>query len=109
MFAKKKTDPPSGMPQFPLTGLGGGGADPAAEHPALGPPLKPPQLHVHGPEPATDDDVPVEQRLVVGADDAVVPFADPHAPFSAMAGEASTKGESAIIEASALASRAPAL
>jgi len=53
--------------------------------------------------------VPLEQRLVVGADDTVVPFADPHAPFSAMAGEASTKGESAIIEASALASRAPAL
>ena len=44
------------------------------------PPLEPPQLHVH--EPATDDDVPVEQRLVEGADDAVVPFADPHAPLT---------------------------
>jgi hypothetical protein len=43
----------------------------------------PPQLHVHGPEPATDDAVPVEQRLVEGADDTVVPFADPHAPFTA--------------------------
>jgi len=47
------------------------------------PPLEPPQLHVHEPEPATDDDVPVEQRLVEGADDAVVPFADPHAPLTA--------------------------
>src|SRR4029077_7138808 len=38
---------------------------------------------VHGPAPATDDDVPVEQRLVEGADDTVVPFADPHAPLTA--------------------------
>ena len=47
------------------------------------PPLEPPQLHVHGPEPATDDDVPVEQRLAAGADNAVVPFADPHVPLTA--------------------------
>ena len=57
---------------------------------ALVPPLEPPQLHVHGPEPATDDDVPVEQRLVEGADDAVVPFADPHAPLTATAPPATT-------------------
>ena len=50
--------------------------------------------------------VPDEQRLVEGADDTVIPFADPHAPSTAMAGEASTKGESAIVEANALASRA---
>jgi hypothetical protein len=43
--------------------------------------LEPLQLHVHGPEPATDDDVPAEQRLVEGADDARVPFADPHMPL----------------------------
>jgi hypothetical protein len=49
----------------------------------LVPPLEPPQLHVHGPEPATDDDVPVEQRLVEGADEAVVPFADPHVALTA--------------------------
>src|SRR6266581_6947703 len=85
------------MPQFPLTGVGVGvgvgvvtgpgvdGADPDAEQLAVVPPLEPPQLHVHGPEPATDDDVPVEQRLVEGADDAVVPFADPHAPLTATA------------------------
>ena len=53
-----------------------------AEQLAVVPPLEPPQLHVHGPEPATDDDVPVEQRLVEGLDDAVVPFADPHAPLT---------------------------
>jgi hypothetical protein len=86
------------MPQFPLTGVGVG-VDPVpvdpvpvdpvpdtntdAEQLALVPPLEPPQLHVHGPEPATDDDVPVEQRLLEGADDAVVPFADPHAPLTA--------------------------
>ena len=44
------------------------------------PPLEPPQLHVHGPEPATDDAVPAEQRLAEGLDDAVVPFDDPHTP-----------------------------
>jgi hypothetical protein len=56
-----------------------------AEQLAVVPPLEPPQLHVHGPEPATDDDVPVEQRLVEGADDTLVPFADPHAPLTATA------------------------
>ena len=53
-----------------------------AEQLAVVPPLEPPQLHVHGPEPATDDAVPAEQRLVEGADDAVVPFADPHTPLT---------------------------
>ena len=56
-----------------------------AEQLARVPPLEPPQLHVHGPEPATVDDVPAEQRLVEGADDALVPFADPHAPLTATA------------------------
>ena len=64
-----------------------GGVDPPAteadaEQLALVPPLEPPQLHVHGPEPATDDAVPAEQRLVEGIDDAVVPFADPHTPLA---------------------------
>jgi hypothetical protein len=98
--SQKTAVPPNCMPQFPLTGVGvevdGGavpdpdpdpdpGADPNAnaEQLAVVPPLEPPQLHAHGPEPATDDDVPVEQRLVEGADDAVVPFADPHAPLTA--------------------------
>ena len=54
-----------------------------AEQVAAVPPLEPPQLHVHGPEPATDDAVPAEQRLVEGLDDAVVPFADPHTPLTA--------------------------
>jgi hypothetical protein len=95
--SQKTAVPPNCMPQFPLTGLGvevDGGADPVpvpVPVPDVNPnaeqlavvPLEPPQLHVHGPEPATDDDVPVEQRLVEGADDAVVPFADPHAPLTA--------------------------
>ena len=49
---------------------------------AVAPPLEPPQLHVHGPEPATDEAVPAVQRLAEGADDTVVPFADPHAPLT---------------------------
>jgi hypothetical protein len=44
--------------------------------------LEPLQLHVHGPEPATDDAVPAEQRPAVGEDDTVVPFADPHTPLT---------------------------
>jgi hypothetical protein len=48
---------------------------------AVAPPLEPPQLHVHGPEPATDDAVPAEQRPAEGLDDTVVPFADPHTPL----------------------------
>jgi hypothetical protein len=55
---------------------------PDAEQLALAPPLDPLQFHVHGPEPATDDAVPAVQRLVEGADDTVVPFADPHAPLT---------------------------
>ena len=45
------------------------------------PPLDPPQLHVHGPEPATGDEVPVVQRAVEGLDDDVAPLADPQTPF----------------------------
>ena len=91
---------PSGVPPIgPGVGGGGvvggvdpppdGGVDPPppatvidAEQLAVVPPLEPPQLHVHGPEPATDDAVPVEQRLVEGMDDTVVPFADPHTPLT---------------------------
>src|SRR5262245_3717691 len=75
---------PNCMPQFPLTGVGGvdpppdGGVDPPppateadAEQLAVVPLLEPLQFHVHGPEPATDDAVPAEQRLVEGLDDAV--------------------------------------
>ena len=53
-----------------------------AEQLAVVPPLEPPQLHVHGPEPATDDAEPAEQRLAEGLDDAVVPFDDPHTPLT---------------------------
>ena len=56
-----------------------------AEQLAVVPPLEPPQVHVHGPEPATDDDVPAEQRLLEGADDSCEPFTDPHTPLIATA------------------------
>jgi hypothetical protein len=51
---------------------------------AVVPPLEPAQVHDHGPEPVTDEAVPVLHRLVVGAVLTVVPFADPHAPFTAL-------------------------
>jgi hypothetical protein len=76
------------MPQLPATGVGvgvgvGDATNTDAEQLALVPPLEPPHVHVHGPEPATDDDVPVAQRFVVGADDTCWPFADPQTPFTA--------------------------
>ena len=85
--------PPSCIPHLLADGVGvgvgvGAGPDPVpdpdrdAEQLALAPPLEPAQLHVHGPEPVTVDAVPVEQRLVDGADDACVPFADPHTPLT---------------------------
>ena len=57
-----------------------------AEQVAVVPPFEPPQFHVHGPEPDTDDAVPAEQRLAEGLDDAVMPFADPHTPLAGAAG-----------------------
>ena len=79
--------PPSCILQALADGVGvgvGSGVDPAldadAEQLKLVPPFEPPQLHVHGPEPATLDDVPFEHKLAEGAEDACVPFADPHAP-----------------------------
>jgi hypothetical protein len=67
----------------PGVGVGVGGVEDAnAEQLAVVPLLEPLQLHVHGPEPATDDATPVEQRLVEGLDDACVPLADPHTPLT---------------------------
>jgi hypothetical protein len=51
---------------------------------ALVPPLEPVQFHDHGPEPVTDEAVPVEQRLVEGAALTATPFADPQVPFTAV-------------------------
>jgi hypothetical protein len=51
-----------------------------AEQLALVPSFEPLHFHVHGPEPATVDDVPFEQRLAEGAEETCAPFADPHAP-----------------------------
>jgi hypothetical protein len=65
-------------------------ADLDTEQLTLTPPFEPPQLHVQGPEPATFDDVPFEQRLVEGAEDACVPLADPHTPATTGAGAALT-------------------
>ena len=73
--SQKVTGPPNCKPQFPATGPGGGfvGVDPppeadpvGAEQLAVAPPLEPPQLHVHGPAPATEDAVPTAQSAVDG-------------------------------------------
>ena len=85
--SQKLTAVPNCMPQFPATGVEDPPPDPDpdpadAVQVALVPPLEPPQLHVHGPEPATDDAVPALQRFVEGDDETVVPFAAPHTPLT---------------------------
>ena len=72
-----------------------------AEQLAVVPPLEPLQLHVHGPEPVTDDAVPAEQRLVEGLDDTVVPLDDPHTPLTG-AGAAFTATVALTADAPAL-------
>ena len=79
------TGPEVGVDVGVGVGVYGGVEDANAEQLAVLPLLEPLQLHVHGPEPATDDAVPVEQRLDEGLDDAVVPFADPHTPLTGAA------------------------
>ena len=84
--SQNATAVPNCKPQFPATG----GEDPPPPDPdpfdavqvAVAPPLEPPQLHVHGPEPTTDDAVPALQRFVEGEDDTVVPLAAPHTPLT---------------------------
>ncbi|SPQ00144.1 hypothetical protein NBG4_180020 [Candidatus Sulfobium mesophilum] len=51
---------------------------------AVDPPFDPVQLQVHGPLPLTPVVAPALQRPVVGAEDNVWPFDDPHAPFTAV-------------------------
>ncbi len=53
-----------------------------AEQLAVVPPLDPVQLHVQGPVPRTVVEVPALQRLVVGAEVKVPPWAEPPAPFT---------------------------
>ena len=54
-----------------------------AEQAAFVPPPDPLHDQFHGPLPVTLVAVPAEHRLVVGAVVRLVPFADPHTPFSA--------------------------
>jgi hypothetical protein len=42
---------------------------------------KPIHVHVQGPEPATAEAFPAEQRLVVGAETKDPPFEEPQTPF----------------------------
>lgn len=61
-------------------------ADLLAEHETEVPPPEPAQLHVQGPAPDTAEADPLEQRLVVGADETVVPLTEPHEPLTGVAG-----------------------
>lgn len=44
------------------------------------PPLRPTQSQVQGPDPRTEEGVPTEQRLVVGAETTATPLAEPQMP-----------------------------
>ena len=85
--SQKITWPPNCRPQLPATGsgvgVGVGGVTTVlfAEQVAVVPLLEPAQDQVKGPVPLTDEVEPVVQRLVVGAVETVVPFADPQAPL----------------------------
>src|SRR5882757_9199864 len=81
--SQKIAVPPNCMPQLPATGSGVGGVTTVlfAEQVAVVPLLEPAQDQVKGPVPLTDEVEPVVQRLVVGAVETVVPFADPQAPL----------------------------
>ncbi len=58
-----------------------------AEQLAFVPPPEPLQDHDHGPEPDTAEAAPaLHSEPPEGAEDTVVPFAAPHAPFTGAAG-----------------------
>jgi hypothetical protein len=52
-----------------------------AEQFAFTPPLLPLHVHVRGPLPLTEEAVPAEHKLLVGAEILLLPFALPHDPF----------------------------
>ena len=54
-----------------------------AEQEAVVPPVEPVHDHDQGPEPETDEEEPVVQKLVVGTEETVVPLAEPQAPLRA--------------------------
>ena len=68
-----------------------------AEQLAVVPPFDPIQLHDHGPEPETEEAVPLEQRLFEGAELRVVPLEEPQAPLTAV-GAATLKETDALPE-----------
>src|SRR5882757_10876623 len=86
--SQKIAVPPNCMPQLPASGVGVGGVTTVlfAEQVAVVPLLEPAQDQVKGPVPLTDEVEPVVQRLVVGAVETVVPFADPQTPLTGEGG-----------------------
>jgi hypothetical protein len=54
----------------------------AAEQLAVVPPLIPPQVHDHGPEPVSEEAVPAEHNPVVGVLVNAAPLAVPHTPLT---------------------------
>ena len=79
-FAVQVTEPPIAV----LSGETEQEADKTeteAEHEAVEPPLEPVHDQDQGPEPETEEAEPAEQRLLVGADETLVPLAEPQEPF----------------------------
>jgi hypothetical protein len=72
---------PFEAPHIPFTG----GGTRLAEQEAVVPPLRPAQVHDHGPEPATDEAVPALQNPEAGALLKVAPFEAPQLPFTGVA------------------------
>jgi len=65
----------------------GCGEETDAEQEAVVPPLEPEHDQLQGPEPVTDEAVPILQRLMVGAEARVAPLDEPHAPLTGGGGD----------------------
>jgi hypothetical protein len=91
------------LPQAPLTLWTTGAAQLA-----VAPPFNPAHVHIHGPEPETDDAIPDEHRFSLGVLASVMPFALPQYPLTAAVEGASAAGASEDVSGP-VASRAVAI
>ena len=78
---------PLAEPQEPFTTVAVAVAVFDAEQLAVEPPPEPVHDQLHGPEPETLEAEPALQSPEVGADETVVPLAEPQEPFTAAAGQ----------------------
>jgi hypothetical protein len=70
--------------------------------------LLPAQVHANGPEPVTEEAVPLEQRLAVGATVKIPPLEVPQVPLTAGSGIGVTETETAGFRLPAASLKAPA-